>query len=420
MSHPSPSSPSPSASPKPRSRKRLFWTLVIVLAAGAGLYFYLRPAPEAQAVGGAVRRIGGRMMPPPSVAVGTVEKGQLKVYINALGTVTPLNVITIRSRVDGELKKIHFTEGQAVKAGELLAEIDDRAYRATLAQAEGQLTRDKALLENAKRDFSRYENAVSAVTQQQLDTARATVAEYEGLVQADQGAVDSTRLQLSYCRITAPISGRLGLKLVDQGNLVRASDSTGIVVLTQEQPISVVYSVPEDNLPALRKALQSDQKLVVDVYDRGMKNKLTSGTLSAINNQIDTTTGTVQMRAAFNNDDRALFPNQFVNVRLLVEVQNEVVLIPTTAIQIGTQSRFVFVLKDGKTVERRSVVVGLSEGEKTAILKGVLPGEQVVLDSLDKLQDGGAVMPRTANAGGETSSPATPDASKARRRPATP
>ncbi len=345
-----------------------------------------------------------RQMPPVSVATVAATKGDLHVFLSGLGSVTPLNTVTVRSRAVGELLKIHFTEGQLVQAGDLLAEIDPRAYQAALDQAEGQLARDQAQLDEARIDLARYQNAEAAVTQQQVDTAKASVAELTGAVRADQGAVDNDRLQLGYCQITAPISGRAGLKLVDQGNLIQASDTTGIVVLTQEQPISVVFSLPEDNLPQLRAALAAGRTLPVQVYDRAQRSVLASGTLAAIDNQIDLATGTVRLRALFPNDDHALYPNQFVNARLLIDLQQGATLVPNTAIQPGAQTNSVFVVKsDDKgnaTVERRSVKLGLSEGERTAIVDGVAPGEIVAADGLDKLQDGSKVIPHAAGADG--------------------
>ncbi len=358
-----------------------------------------------------------RQMPPVSVATVAAGKGDLHVFLTGLGTVTPLNTVTVRSRASGELVKIHFTEGQLVQAGELLAEIDPRAYQAALEQAEGQLARDQAQLDDARLDLARYQNAEVAVTQQQIDTAKATVAELAGAVRADQGAADNDRLQLSYCQITAPIAGRAGLKLVDQGNLIQTTDTTGIVVLTQEQPISVVFSLPEDNLPELRSALAAGRTLPVQAYDRAQKNLLATGTLIAIDNQIDSTTGTVRLRALFPNDDHGLFPNQFVNARLLIDLQQGVILVPNSAIQPGAQTNSVFVVKSDETgstaVERRTVKTGLTEGEKTAILAGLAAGEVVASDGLDKLQDGSKVIAHPVTADGGTA-PAAPQDHAAR------
>jgi multidrug efflux system membrane fusion protein len=251
-----------------------------------------------------------------------------------------------------------------------------------------------ALLENVRRDVERYENAKEAVTQQQIDTSKANLAQYEGIVRADQASVENFKLQLSYCRVTAPISGRAGLRLVDKGNMIRASDP-GIVVIAQEQPISVVFSIPEDSLPQVRRSIAAGRELAVDAYDRGMKTRLASGVLFAVDNQIDATTGTVKLKAQFTNDDHGLFPNQFVNIRMLTEVQENVTLIPNSAIQLSGTTRFVFVVKPDETVERRTVTVGRTEGEKTVVTEGLAPSEVVVTEGLDRLQSGSKVMTRT-------------------------
>ncbi len=395
----------PTRSPQ---RGRWLWLLLLLIVAAGVVAYVVARTKEQVAVG------GRRQMPPASVATAVAERGELHVYLSALGTVTPLNVVTVKSRAVGELKKSHFTEGQMVQAGEVLAEIDPRAYQVALEQAEGQLARDRAQLENARLDLVRYQNAEAAVTQQQIDTAKAGVAEFEGAVRADQGAVDSDRLQLSYCTIAAPITGRAGFKLVNQGNLIQTSDTAGIVVLTQEQPISVIFSIPEDSLPQVRQNLAAGQSLPVQSYDRAMKDLLATGTLIAIDNQIDPLTGTVKLRANFPNDDHALFPNQFVNMRLLLEVQKDVILIPNSAIQIGAQTQTVFVVKADNSVELRTVKLGRTEGEKTAVIEGIAAGEVVVADGLDKLQDGAMVVPRprAATGGSDVNAPARGPADK--------
>lgn len=425
-----------SAKPTGSASKRSFgWiaTIIVIAVAGGGYYWFSKRSasttPSATAApgggfgGGRGGRggFGGGMVP---ISSEKAVSGELRVYLSSLGSVTSLNTITVRSRADGELQKIHFTEGQMVKAGDLLAEIDPRSYRVALEQAEGQLARDTALLENARRDLERYKNAAEAVTQQQVDSATATVAEYQGSVRSDAGSVENYKLQLSYCRVTAPISGRVGLRLVDQGNLVRSGDSTGIVVITQEEPISVVYSIPEDNLPRIRKALAAGKELSVEAYDRGMQTKLASGKLVALDNQIDASTGTVRLKALFPNEDHGLFPNQFVNVKMLTEVQESATLIPTSAIQLSGQARFVFVVKADDTVERRTITVGRVEGEKTAVIDGIKPGETVVTEGLDRLQNGSKVAGRTpvATKSAESAAPGG-DASKSggeRKRRKTP
>jgi multidrug efflux system membrane fusion protein len=413
--------PKPDQAAAPRAKSHaLWWVVVIVLGLGVGGYFYFtgkKAGDEGAATAGGAgatkqgaggmggggmggkgggrggRFGGGGPVPVSSAAVAT---GELRVHLTALGSVTALNTITVRSRADGELKKIHFTEGQLVKEGDLLAEIDPRQYQVALEQAEGQLARDTALLENARRDLERYRSAKEAVTQQQVDSAAATVAQYTGSVRADQGSVDNYKLQLSYCRVTAPITGRVGLRLVDQGNLVRAGDSTGLVVITQEEPIAVSFSVPEDNLPQIRKALAEGRELSVDALDRAMQNRLAKGKLLAVDNQIDSATGTVRLKALFANEDHGLFPNQFVNVRMLTDVQANVLLIPNSAVQISTASRFVFVVKPDDTVERRNVTIGRTEGERTVVTEGLAVGDIVVTEGLDRLQNGSKVAARVA------------------------
>lgn len=402
----------------------LWWVAAIVIVLGVGGYFYFSgkksEGDEAAAAaakgggpggpgggggfggkggggggGGRGGRFGGGGPVPVSTAVAAA--GELRVYLTALGSVTALNTITVKSRADGELMKIHFTEGQLVKAGDLLAEIDPRSYQVALEQAEGQLARDTAQLENSRRDLERYRNAKEAVTQQQVDAAAATVAQYTGSVRADQGSVDNYKLQLSYCRVTAPITGRVGLKLVDQGNLVRAGDSTGIVVIAQEEPIAVSFSIPEDSLPSVRKALGSGKELTVDAFDRAMQNRLARGKVLALDNQIDAATGTVRLKAVYTNEDHGLFPNQFVNVRMLTEIQENALMVPNSAVQISASTRFVFVVKaEDSSVERRNVTIGRTEGEKTVITEGLAAGDVVVTEGLDRLQPGAKVITKVA------------------------
>ena len=374
-------------------------TLVILLAAVGGYFMFSPKNPGAAGPGGGGGGggfgrggFGGGGATPVSTA--TAEKGNLNVYLSALGSVTALNTTTVKSYISGVLLSIHFTEGQRVKEGDLLAEIDPRQYRIALDQAQGQLARDSAQLENARRDLERYANAKEAVTQQQVDTAQATVSQYAGTVQVDQAVVDNSKLQLSYCSVTAPISGRVGLRMVDQGNMVRTTDP-GIVVITQDQPISVVFSIPEDNLPQVRKAMADGRELPVDAYDREMKVRLATGKVFAVDNQIDPTTGTVRLKALFANEDFGLFPNQFVNVKMLVDVLENVILIPNSAIQLNGPARFIFVAKPDQTVERRTITVGRTEGEKTVVTNGLALGEIVVTEGVDRLQNGSTVMTRT-------------------------
>ncbi len=340
------------------------------------------------------------MARPTPVATAPVRQGDMPVYLTALGTVAAWNTTTVRSRADGQVMKFHFTEGQRVAAGDLLVEIDPRAYQVGLEQATGQLARDRALLQNAKLDLERYKNAQDAVTSQQVDTAKSSVAQYEGIVRADQGSVDNYQLQLSYCRITAPISGRVGIRLVDEGNIIHASDAAGIAVITQDQPIAIFFSIPEDALPKVQKALAGAEPLSVEAYDRSMSRILAKGTVIALDNQIDAGTGTVRLKTRFANDDGSLFPNQFVNIRLLVELRSGATLIPVPAVQVNADSRFVFVVKADGTVEQRVVTLGQTETDSVEVTQGVSPGETVVTEGLDKLQNGSVVTARTPAGGG--------------------
>jgi len=295
--------------------------------------------------------------------------------------------------------KVSFKEGDLVASGALLAEIDPRPFEVQLTQAEGQMARDQALLKNAQVDLERYQLLFQqdSIAKQQLDTQEALVHQYEGAVKVDQGQIDNARLQLVYCRITSPISGRVGLRLVDPGNIVHAADANGLIVITQLEPISVVFSIPEDNLPQLQQQMRAGRRLAVDAYDRDMKRKLAAGSLMTIDNQIDPTTGTVKLKALFENSDNALFPNQFVNARLLVDTRRNVVLVPNAAMQRSPQSAFVFVVKPDHTVEARSVEVQGSEGDRTAIARGLAAGEIVVTDGVDRLQPGMKVDMRGPN-----------------------
>ena len=405
--------------------KALWITIGVLVAAGvlAIFLFYGKQEKQTPTPTPPMGRGGkdGATRPVP-VAVAIARTGDIDVVINALGTVTARNTVTVKPRVDGQIVRVAFREGQTVKIGDLLAEIDPRSFQSQLDQASGQLMRDQALLANARLDQARYRGllAKDSIAKQQVDAQEALVRQYEGVVQTDRALVDNAKLQLAFTHVTAPIAGRLGLRLVDTGNMVRATDTGGLVVITQTQPITVIFSIPSDNLTTVLSKLQANQQLVVEAWDRDDKNKLAIGTLLTIDNQIDATTGTVKLKAEFTNSDNALFPNQFVNIHLHIETRHGVTLIPTSASQRGTQGTFFYVVDDNKTVSLRPVVLGPISGNIVAVEKGLIPGEKVVIDGADKLRQGAKVeINSSGERGGESKGPRRGDGRQNRRKPQT-
>jgi multidrug efflux system membrane fusion protein len=378
-------------------RRWWLWLLVAALILG-GIYFLSHRAQE-----GADKSKTARAPRPVPIITATVKKGSIAVYLTALGIVTPVNTVTVTSRVQGQIMDVAFREGQMVRKGAPLLSIDPRPYQAALTQSEGQLEHDQAVLEEARIDFDRYKaaNARNAIPKQQLDDQEKVVQQDEGTVKNDRGVVDNARVNLQYCSITSPIDGRVGLRLVDPGNIVLANSTTGLLVITQLQPITVVMSIAEDYLPQIQAQLRQGNKLVVDAFDRTQQKLLASGALLTLDNVIDTTTGTVKLKAIFPNEDGTLFANQFVNARLLVSTEQGVNLLPSAAIQRNAQGAFVYVIKADQTAESRPVTVGTTEANQAAVT-GVEPGEVVAVNGFDKLLDGVKVTLAGAGGGGRS------------------
>jgi multidrug efflux system membrane fusion protein len=378
--------------PARRLRLGQWFIGLFVLLSGAALVWYydIGQTQPQQGGGGGRGGRGGRGPELPPVRVVQAETRSIAVTLKALGTVTPVNTVVVRSRLDGELVRIHFTEGQRVKAGEVLAEIDPRPYQSALAQAEGQRAENQARLANARADLEKFRSLFERqlIPRQQLTTQEALVKQVEGSVQSNDAQVNNARLQLSFTKIVAPISGRLGLRQVDIGNLVRSGDPNGIVVITQMQPISVLFTVPESELPAVLDALRSGNSPAVEAWDRAETVLLATGTLQTVDNQIDPTTGTIKLRAIFQNSDEKLFPNQFVNINLKLSTVHAATVVPAAAIQRASFGTFVYVIKPDNKATIRKVTLGVSEGERVAITEGVAPGERVVLEGVDALREG--------------------------------
>jgi multidrug efflux system membrane fusion protein len=392
--------------------RRALWLLVVLLVVGGLVAWVVLRAGKEAAPTGRFQSTG-----PMPVGTAKVEKGDMAIVLSALGTVSPLATVMVKTQIAGQLIDVAFKEGQLVAKGDLLAQIDPRPYQVALAQAEGQLAKDQALLKNAELDLARYKTLVAqnSIARQTLDTQAALVQQNRGTVQADQAQVDTQKLNLTYCRIVAPIGGRVGLRQVDPGNYAQTSDPTGLVVITQLQPISVIFTLPEDNLPAVLRRLNAGAALTVTAFDRTGATKLDTGILQTVDNQIDTTTGTVKLRAVFDNPEQLLFPNQFVNVRLLVDTLHDVSTVPTAAIQRGAPGTFVYLVKPDDTVAAQKVTLGPSDNQRVSVTEGLEPGQAVVTDGADRLKDGAKV--RLAGAGRPDAGPAqepgkTPPAAK--------
>ena len=383
-------------------RRNLWWLWTLILAAlvyGGYRFYQAQVAKHAALAAAEQQKIANRQI---SVVVTPAHLGDMPVTLSGLGSVTAFQTVTVKTRIDGQLTRVVFREGQFVHQGDLLAEIDPRTYQVQLAQAEGQLARDQAQLKDAEANWARYKElfAAQVIARQQLDTQGALVGQFEGAIQADKAQIDQAKLQVTYCRIIAPISGRIGLRQVDQGNMVHMADAGGIGVITQLQPISVLFSIPEDNLPDVLRRLRANPKLPVDAYDRDGTERLARGTLLTVDNQIDPTTGTSKLKAVFDNSENNLFPNQFVNVRLHLDTRRGAVIVPAAAIQRGPEGNFVYVIQDN-IAHVRPVTTGTVLANDISLEKGVSQGEMVVVDGADKLREGLKVDVRSAGHNGQ-------------------
>jgi len=393
--------PNPALAPPP-VRKRgpwLRWLIAFVLAALAILAWerweQLAPGTlESKAP-------AEKAAPPQTIRAAAAELGQMQITIDALGTVSPYATVTIHSQIAGRLMSVGFAEGQLVKVGDFLAQVDPRPYEAALAQSQAQLAKDTALYQQAQSDLARYQllNRQDSIAKQQVDDQAFLVAQDKAAIAVDQAQIKTAQLNLDYTHIVSPLNGRIGLRQVDPGNYVQPSDATGIAVITQLDPISVVFTTPEDNLPRISARLAAGAKLPVTAFDRANVKALSVGELTTFDNQIDTTTGTFKLRANFPNPDNALFPSQFVNARLLVDTLTDVVLVPNAAVQLGQDGSFVYVVKDGKTVEARKIKTGPTDAAHTVVESGLQAGESVVIDGVDRLRDGAEVRLAGAKSG---------------------
>jgi len=402
MSSSQSSNPSPEQN-APRHRYAVWTVLVVLIIVGVALYrrhASFAAAPKSNAASTSAISVG----------VTEVRKRDVPYYLTGLGTVTAFNTVTVHTRVDGQIMQVHFQEGQFVHQGDVLVEIDPRPFQVALEQAEGQLAKDQASQTDAKVDLARYQQLFQAgvIARQQLDAQVATVGQFDGAIKSDQAAIDSAKLQLTYCRITSPIEGRVGLRLVDPGNIVHAADATGMIVITQVEPIAVIFTMPEDVLPQVVAQMKGRQ-LTVEAYSRDNNYKIADGRLLTIDNQIDPTTGTIKLKAQFENRDLSLWPNQFVNARLLLSVRQNATVIPTAAVQTGAQGPYVYVVASDNRATVRPIQVDFSEGNFSVIREALSPGEQVVVDGADKLQPDAPVVPHPSNVTSSTESKPAPE-----------
>jgi membrane fusion protein, multidrug efflux system len=370
-----------------RARRRIRWGWIIPLIALAGLALWLHPWSRSS------HPSNRGAEPPQAIRDATATVGDMPIVMNGLGTVVPLATVTVRTQINGQLMELGFHEGELVKKGDFLAQIDPRPFQAALDQFEGQLKHDQGLLKQAEMDYTRFQtlNRQDSIARQQVEDQYWLIKQDEGLVASDQAQIETQKLNLVYCHITAPVTGRVGLRQVDAGNYVQTTDTNGLVVLTQLQPISVIFMLPEDNVPAVMKQLATGAKLSVTAYDRSNTTKIGTGTLETVDNQVDTTTGTVKLRAIFPNQDNSLFPNQFVNAQLLVSTDHNVLLVPNPAIQTGAPGTYLYVVNPDNTVSVRVVKTGPTDGHHTVIASGLEAGDKVVIDGADRLREGAKV-----------------------------
>jgi membrane fusion protein, multidrug efflux system len=416
---PDPVSRATPVAPRPRTGYWILTAIVLAGLTGGGWYLWSHKQPQ-QTPRTVTSGRNAQGLPQP-VGFATIDTGDIRIVLNELGTVASLDTVTVQTQINGQLQKIGFKEGQMVKQGDFLAQIDPRPYVAALEQAQGTLARDQGLLAQAQTNLKRFQTLgrQDSIAQQQIDDQRFLVQQYTGTVQADQGAVDTAKVNLDYCRIVSPIDGQVGLRQVDLGNYVQTSSTTGLVVITQMQPISVLFAVPEDTVPDIIQRVRAGATLSVEAYDRSNTRLLSTGHLGTVDNAIDTTTGTLRLRALFDNPDELLYPNQFVNARLLVNTLQRAVRIPVPAVQRGEPGTFVYLINPDNTVSVRPIKVGPVDAGYQAVLSGLNPGDRVVTDGTDRLRDGAVVTLPAAKAGNPAAGAPPADPPTARTPPAT-